>query len=87
MNSKINKRVLEEAQYMLKTKDTIRAISKKFSVSKSTVHKDLQERLPEINSKLYREVADILQYHMNIRHIRGGESTKRKYEKCDTKQV
>jgi len=49
MNSKIAKRVLEEANYIIKTKDTVRAISNIFKVSKSTVHKDIQERLKEIN--------------------------------------
>ena len=50
-------------------------------VSKSTVHKDLHERLLYINKKLYNEVYDILQYHIGIRHIRGGQSTKKKFKK------
>ncbi len=84
MNSKIHKRVLQEANYMLKTKDTIRAISHFFQVSKSTVHKDLHERLADIDKKLYAQVEEILRYHTDIRHIRGGESTRKKYEKLDT---
>lgn len=79
MNSKIKNRVLEEANYILKTNDTVRQISKVFRVSKSTVHKDLQERLKEINNSIYIKVAEILNYHTDIRHIRGGEATKRKY--------
>lgn len=84
MNSKISKRVLLEANHMIKTKDTVRAISNIFNVSKSTVHKDLHERLLDINPSLYLEVDKILKYHANIRHIRGGESTRKKYEKLDT---
>lgn len=79
MNSIITKRVLDEASYMLKTKQTIREIAKVFGVSKSTVHKDLHERLLDINSKLHKEIDDILKYHIDVRHIRGGESTKKKY--------
>lgn len=80
MNSLIIKRVIDEANYMLDTKKTIREIAKIFNVSKSTVHKDLHERLFDIDSKLYKEIDDILKYHIDIRHIRGGESTKKKYK-------
>ena len=78
---KIEKRVLEEAEYMIKTKQTIRELSKIFKVSKSTVHKDLHERLIKIDKDLSEKVDKILKYHIDIRHIRGGESTKRKYLK------
>ena len=81
MNSVIRKRVIEEANYMLKTEDTIRNIAKIFNVSKSTVHKDLHERLQDLNYGLYEEIDSILKYHIDIRHIRGGESTKKKYKK------
>ena len=81
MNSLIINRVIEEANYILDTKKTIREIAVIFNVSKSTVHKDLHERLLDIDSKLYNKVDDILKYHINIRHIRGGESTKNKYKK------
>ena len=80
MNSIITKRVIEEANYMIETNMTVREISKKFNVSKSTVHKDLHERLKEVNKTLYDRVDKILKYHLDIRHIRGGESTKKKYE-------
>jgi len=72
-------RVLEEAHYIIETKKTIREIAAAFYVSKSTVHKDLSNRLLEIDKSLYDEVKKILKYHTNIRHIRGGESTKNKY--------
>jgi putative DeoR family transcriptional regulator (stage III sporulation protein D) len=81
MNSLISKRVIDEAKYMLETKQTIREIAKIFKVSKSTVHKDLHDRLIEIDNTLYVKINDILKYHIDIRHIRGGESTKKKYKK------
>lgn len=81
MNKSIVKRVVEEANYILSTGNTVREIATVFSVSKSTVHKDLHERLAEIDYSLYLDVAKILKYHTDIRHIRGGESTKKKYLK------
>ena len=80
MNAFIIKRVLDEAKYMIETNKTVREIAKVFNVSKSTVHKDLHERLSLINLDLYNEVDNILKYHIDIRHIRGGESTKQKYK-------
>lgn len=80
MNSKIVSRVLEEANYIIKTNETVRDISKIFKVSKSTVHKDLHERLYDIDKRLYEYVDNILKYHIDVRHIRGGESTRKKYE-------
>lgn len=79
MNKAIIKRVIDEANYIIKTESTVREMSKIFNVSKSTVHKDLHERLIDINSELYLKVEKILKYHTDIRHIRGGESTKEKY--------
>ena len=79
MNKNIINRVIEESNYILKTQDTIRDIAKVFDVSKSTVHKDLKERLLEIDSSLYSEVSNILKYHLDIRHIRGGNATKEKF--------
>ena len=81
MNSLIVKRVIEEANYMKDTKKTIREIAKVFNVSKSTVHKDLHERLIDIDFELFQEIDCILKYHIDVRHIRGGESTKKKYKK------
>ena len=81
MNSLIIKRVIQEANYMIDTKKTIREIAKIFNVSKSTVHKDLHERLMDIDNNLFEKIDDILKYHIDVRHIRGGESTKKKYKK------
>ncbi|SET25158.1 putative DeoR family transcriptional regulator, stage III sporulation protein D [Salinibacillus kushneri] len=61
-------------------------IAKEFGVSKSTVHKDLTERLPEINPELWKEVKEILTYHKSIRHLRGGAATKKKYNDEDKKE-
>ena len=77
----ISKRVLEEADYILKTQNTIREIANRFKVSKSTVHKDLNERLRKMDNEKYKLVKKILEYHIDVRHIRGGESTKNKYLK------
>lgn len=79
MNSTIITRVIEEANYIIKTGKTVREIASIFNVSKSTVHKDLHERLLEIDKAKYIEVDNILKYHIDIRHLRGGESTRRKY--------
>lgn len=76
----IKTRVLKEAIYMKESKETIRNIAKVFKVSKSTVHKDLTERLKIISHDLYNEIRDILNYHLEIRHINGGEKTRLKYK-------
>lgn len=79
MNKRIIKRVLDESNYIVETRNTIREASNVFGVSKSTVHKDITERLLEIDSVLYNKVSSILKYHIEIKHIRGGEATKRKF--------
>lgn len=79
--SEINQRVLKEANYILETGYTIREIAEVFRVSKSTVHKDLQERLLHLDREKHQEVEKVLDYHTCIRHIRGGESTRQKYLK------
>lgn len=83
MKSQITNRVLEEANYIINTKKTLRDIAKVFGVSKSTVHKDLKDRLSHIDKELSEEVLDILLDHKETRHIRGGESTRKKYLKVD----
>lgn len=79
MNKNIINRVLKETDYIINTNETIRDIAKVFNVSKSTVHKDLKERLFEIDESLYSEVSNILKYHLDVRHIRGGNATKTKF--------
>lgn len=79
MGNDISLRVLKEADYIIDTGKTIRDLANIFKVSKSTVHKDLHERLLNIDREKFNKVDTILKYHIEIRHIRGGESTRRKY--------
>lgn len=79
MNKKIISRVIEEGKYMLETGKTVREMAKVFGISKSTIHKDLRDRLLEIDKEMYSKVSSVLQYHTDIRHIRGGESTRLKF--------
>ena len=75
----IDERAIELAQYIIDSKDTVRGAAKKFGISKSTVHKDVSERLKKINPILAREVRSILDENKAERHIRGGMATKLKY--------
>ena len=75
----IHMRILAEAEYIVKTDATVRACAKYFSISKSTVHKDVTERLKEIDGGLYESVKEVLQKNLSERHIRGGIATKNKY--------
>lgn len=81
MHDYIKERTLKIGHYIIETRNTVRTIAKEFGVSKSTVHKDLTERLPEINQDLANQVKEILDHHKAIRHIRGGEATKIKYKR------
>lgn len=80
MKDYIEERVLELAGYIIGTGSTVRAAAKKFKISKSTVHKDITERLKEINPALASEVKAVLDNNKAERHIRGGLATKHKYE-------
>jgi len=73
------KRVLEISAYILETNATVRQAAGVFNVSKSTVHKDLTERLCQINPALAQQVRQILETNKAERHLRGGEATRRKY--------
>lgn len=77
----IDERAINLAQYIIDSKDTVRGTAKRFCVSKSTVHKDVTERLIKINPVLAREVREILDENKAERHIRGGMATKLKYSK------
>ena len=76
MNTQITKRVIDVADHIIATKDTIRETAKKFDISKSTIHKDLQERLTKLDIKKYQIIKEILTEHIETRHIKGGESTR-----------
>ncbi|MDF2699159.1 MAG: sporulation transcriptional regulator SpoIIID [Haloplasmataceae bacterium] len=79
MDEQITERVLTVANSILQKKTTIRNIALLYGVSKSTVHKDLTERLIDIDLSLYERVRELLEYNKSVRHIRGGNSTKLKY--------
>ena len=80
-NYSIEERAINLAHYIIDSKDTVRGAAKKFGISKSTVHKDVSERLLTINKALAVEVRRILDENKAERHIRGGMATKLKYEK------
>ena len=80
MKDYIEKRAITFAEYITKNKSTVRETAKVFNISKSTVHKDIAERLWEIDLKLAKSVQKILLENKADRHIRGGEATKLKYE-------
>ena len=79
MHDYIHQRVLEISNYIVETRATVRQVARNFGVSKSTVHKDVTERLPEVNRNLARQVKKILEKNKAERHLRGGEATRRKY--------
>jgi putative DeoR family transcriptional regulator (stage III sporulation protein D) len=76
----IEKRALEIAQYIIETGSTVREAARAHKVSKSTVHKDMSERLPRINVQMYKQVKRILEKNKAERHIRGGKATYLKYK-------
>lgn len=76
----MEQRACDLALYLIENRTTVRAAAKQFGVSKSTVHKDLSERLPQYNRALYLQVKEILEENKAQRHIRGGMATRRKYK-------
>ena len=81
MTDTIDERACELAVYMIQTGATVRAAAKHFGISKSTVHKDLSQRLQRCNKTLYLQVRQILDVNKAERHIRGGLATREKYRK------
>ena len=79
MTDTIRKRACELAVYMIETGATVRAAAGKFGISKSTVHKDLSQRLEQYDHSLYIQVRQVLELNKQERHIRGGMATRRKY--------
>ena len=80
MTDHIGERACQLAVYMIENRATVRAAAKKFGISKSTVHKDLSQRLPQYNQALYEQVKVILDTNKAQRHIRGGRATRKKYK-------
>ena len=81
MKDYIEERAIKIANYIIKSNTTVRETAKVFKVSKSTVHKDVSERLPRINPQIWKEVKRILEQNKAERHIRGGKATQMKYKK------
>ncbi len=79
MDETISRRVLTIARYMLEHRATVRQAAKVHGVSKSSVHQDMMKRLPRLDPRLAREVAALLKYNKAVRHLRGGEATRRRY--------
>lgn len=86
-NSSIEERAINLAHYIIDSKDTVRGAARKFGVSKSTVHKDVSERLLKINPILANKVREILDENKAERHIRGGMATKLKYSHNDKEAI
>jgi putative DeoR family transcriptional regulator (stage III sporulation protein D) len=75
----IERRTLRTADYILENKATVRQAAKEMNVSRSTVHRDITIRLKEINPFLAKKIRELLNFHKDVRHIRGGNATKEKY--------
>ena len=80
MKGNIEERACELAVYIIENKATVRAAAQRFSISKSTVHKDLSERLQNFNYTLYLAVKEVLEENKAERHMRGGIATRKKYK-------
>ena len=80
MSATIEERACELAVYIIETGATVRAAARHFGISKSTVHKDLVQRLPQYNPGLFSQVRQVLELNKAQRHIRGGLATRRKYK-------
>ena len=80
MKGFVEQRAVELGEYIIQSKATVRKTAKKFGISKSTVHKDVSERLKKVNPQLYREVKSVLEINKAQRHIRGGMAKRRKYK-------
>ena len=80
MSDTIEQRACNLAVYMIETGATVRSAAEHFGISKSTVHKDISQRLPMCNKRLYLQVREVLDINKAQRHIRGGLATKKKYE-------
>ena len=83
MKDGIEERTIEIAQYIVDHGATIRSAAYAFGLSKSTVHKDMEERLKNLHPSLYGQVRRVLSHNKAVRHLRGGEATRRKYRAND----
>jgi len=79
MNGAFERRAVQLGEYIIENGATVRSAAKRFNISKSTVHKDMSERLCYISPSLYRQVRAVLEKNKSERHLRGGEATRKKY--------
>lgn len=86
MQDDMTERILKEAEYIIKTGATVRSAAKVFCFSKSTIHKDVSQRLQYIDNELYLLVKNVLEKNLSERHIRGGIATRLKYAKEKNKK-
>lgn len=82
MHKPIDERCILIGQYIADTGATVRCAAQHFGVSKSSVHKDMKQRLPQLNRTLAGQVRAVLSYNKAVRHLRGGDATRRKYQKA-----
>ena len=87
MEKTVPERAILVGEYILATGATVRDAAKVFGVSKSTVHKDVHERLRSIHPGLFLDVQQVLKYHRAVRHLRGGDATKRRWQRIREEQT
>lgn len=87
MKNDVDRRCIMLGEYICDTKSTVRQAAKEFGISKSTVHIDVTKRLSKISPTLAKQVNEILQENKAVRHIRGGNATKEKYQKIKTVDI
>ncbi|MBQ8507295.1 MAG: sporulation transcriptional regulator SpoIIID [Clostridia bacterium] len=81
MREDVRLRVMQAAEYILETGATVRSCAAKYGVSKTTIHKDMRDRLPQLDGVLFREVDAVLRKNLEERHLRGGAATRAKYRR------
>ena len=81
MREEVRLRVMQAAEHILETGATVRACAAKFGVSKTTIHKDMRDRLPRMDEKLSAKVDSVLQKNLRERHLRGGDATRQKFRR------
>ena len=81
MREEVRLRVMQAAEHILETGATVRACAAKFQVSKTTIHKDMRDRLPRMDAELSREVDAVLKKNLQERHLRGGDATRQKFRR------
>ena len=81
MRDEVRLRVMQAAEHILETGATVRACAEKFGVSKTTIHKDMRDRLPRMDEELCAQVDAVLKKNLRERHLRGGDATRQKFQR------